>query len=332
MKKCFSVLGTLFLVACQNQVTAPTPATQTTPQVSEEKVVVMLDWTPNTNHTGLFVAQEKGYFKDEGVSVEIQNLPDNASAADIVINNQAQFGIYFQDYMAKKLVKEAPITAVAAIVEHNTSGILVREGIENLRDLKGKTYGTWADPLELAMLETIATKDVYQDLKQVNNDAADSVVGLSNNLFDAAWIYYGWDGVLAQHENVKHKFFYAKDENTAFDFYSPIIIANNDYLKTNKEQARKVMKAIKKGYQFAIENPEEAANILMTHAPELAFKKEFVIASQKYLSAQYAKDANKWGEFDLDRWNAFYNWVNAQNIFEGKLLPQNAGVTNELLQ
>lgn len=328
MKKCLSVLATLFLVACQNQVQTQNE----TKQETQEKVVFMLDWTPNTNHTGLFVAQEKGFFKEEGVAVDIQNLPDNASAADIVINNQAQFGIYFQDYMAKKLVKEAPITAVAAIVEHNTSGILVKEDVQKLSDLTGKTYGTWADPLELAMLEKMVTPDVYKDIKQVNNDAADSIIGISNGLFDAAWIYYGWDGVLAQHEKMPHNFFYAKDENTAFDFYSPIIIANNDYLASHKEQARKVLNAIKKGYQFAIENPEEAADILVKHAPELASKKEFVVNSQRYLSSRYAESKDKWGEFDLDRWNAFYDWVNQQNIFEGKTLPTNAGVTNEFIK
>ena len=57
-----------------------------------------------------------------------------------------------------------------------------------------------------------------------------------------------------------------KDYVKEFDYYSPVIIANNDYLKDNKEEARKVIQAIKKGYQYAMDHPEEAADILIKNA------------------------------------------------------------------
>ena len=91
-----------------------------------EKIDFILDWTPNTNHTGLYVAKEKGYFKEAGLDVDIK-LPPEDSSSDLIINGKAPFGIYFQDSMAKKLDKGAGITAVAAIVEHNTSGIISRK-------------------------------------------------------------------------------------------------------------------------------------------------------------------------------------------------------------
>ena len=79
------------------------------------------------------------------------------SSSDLVINGKAPFAIYFQDYMAKKLEKGAGITAVAAIVEHNTSGIISRksDNVSSPKDLVGKKYGTWNDPTELAMLKTL---------------------------------------------------------------------------------------------------------------------------------------------------------------------------------
>ena len=67
---------------------------------------------------------------------------------------------------------------------------------------------------------------------------------------------------------------------------SPVIIANNDYLKSHKEEAKKFIQAVKKGYQYAIEHPEEAADILIKQAPALANQRDFVLASQKYLSSQ----------------------------------------------
>ena len=112
-------------------------------QEEAKTIDFILDWTPNTNHTGLYVALEKGYFEEEGVKVDIK-LPSEDSSSDLVINGKAPFAIYFQDSMAKKLEKGADITAVAALVENNTSGIISAgdAGILSPKDLVGKKYGT----------------------------------------------------------------------------------------------------------------------------------------------------------------------------------------------
>ena len=86
------ILGFVFLSACQNSVKQSSS--------SLKKIDFILDWTPNTNHTGLYVAKEKGYFKDAGLDVDIK-LPPEDSSSDLIINGKAPFGIYFQDSMAK---------------------------------------------------------------------------------------------------------------------------------------------------------------------------------------------------------------------------------------
>jgi len=253
----------------------------------DKKIDFILDWSPNTNHTGLYVAQEKGYFKEAGVDVDIK-LPPEDSSSDLIINGKAPFGIYFQDSMAKKLDKGAEITAVAAIVEHNTSGIISKKsvGITGPKDLAGKKYGTWNDPVELGMLKTLVESQggQFDEVEKVPNNDSNSITPIENGLFDAAWIYHGWDGIMAQTQGMDTNFFYMKDYVKEFDYYSPVIIANNDYLKKNPDEAKKVLQAIKKGYQYAMEHPEEAADILIKHAPELKNKRDFVLASQKYFN------------------------------------------------
>lgn len=315
-------IATLGLTAC----------TTATKQKETKTIDFILDWTPNTNHTGLYVALEKGYFEDAGVTVDIK-LPSEDSSSDLVINGKAPFAIYFQDSMAKKLEKGAGITAVAAIVEHNTSGILsaADKNITSPKELVGKKYGTWNDPIELAMLETLVNEEGgnFEKVQKVPNTDANSITPIANNVFDAAWIYKGWDGVMAEQEGLQTNFFYLTDYSKAFDYYSPVIIANNDYLNEHEEEAKKVLQAIKKGYQYAIENPDESGEILIKHAPELASQKEFVLASQRYLSSQYASDPEKWGEFDADRWNAFYNWAYEKGILESDMKDQ--GFSNHYL-
>ncbi|CQR23916.1 nitrate/sulfonate/bicarbonate ABC transporter periplasmic protein [Streptococcus varani] len=298
----------------------------------DDTIDFILDWTPNTNHTGLYVALDKGYFEEEGVKVDIK-LPSEDSSSDLVINGKAPFVVYFQDFMAKKLEKGAGITAVAALVEHNTSGIISagEANIKSPKDLVGKKYGTWNDPIELAMLETLVSEEGgdFATVEKVPNTDANSITPIANKMFDAAWIYYGWDGIMAEQEGMKTNYFYLRDFAPEFDYYSPVIIANNDYLKEHPDQAKKVLKAIKKGYQYAIENPKESAEILIKHAPALENQKEFVLASQEYLSKHYASNPEKWGEFDADRWNAFYAWAYKKGILESDL--KNQGFSNDYL-
>ena len=289
MKK---IIISLFAAILAISLTACGTANKNTEEKKLKKVDFILDWAINTNHTGLYVAKEKGYFAEEGIDLDIKPAPED-STSDLIINNKAPFGIYYQDSMANKLSKGAGITAVAAIIEHNTSGII--------------------------------------SLKKNNIKDANSITPLENGLFDAAWIYYAWDGKLAESMNLDINYFYLKDFNKDLDYYSPVIIANNDYLKENKEEAKKVLRAIKKGYVYAIGHPEEAADILIKNAPELKDKRNFIIESQKYLSKQYATNKDHWGEFDANRWNAFYRWINDNNIVE-KPLADNTGFSNDYIK
>lgn len=320
-----AALSVLTLVACS--------PSQKSADKKGKTIDIILDFSPNTNHTGLYVAQELGYFDKEGVTVDIK-LPPEDSTSDLIINNKAPFGIYFQDSMANKLAKGAPITAVAAIIEHNTSGIISTQaaGIKAPKDMAGKKYGTWNDPIELAMMENLLKKQGadFKSVELVPNTDSNAITAMENGLFDSAWIFHAWDGVMAENKGMETNFFYLKDYASELDYYTPVIIANNDYLKDNPEEAKKVLTAIKKGYQYAMDNPEEAANILIKHAPELEGQEDFIIASQKYLADQYATDKDKWGYIEPERWNNFYKWVNDNKLTE-KPLAENQGFSNDYL-
>ena len=93
----------------------------------------------------------------------------------------------------------------------------------------------------------------------------------------------------------------------ALDYYTPVIIANNDYLKDNAEYARKFIKATARGYEYAIANPREAADILMEENPELAVDSELIYASMEVLKGEYKSDAPQWGYIDQARWDAFFD-------------------------
>ena len=93
--------------------------------------------------------------------------------------------------------------------------------------------------------------------------------------------------------------------------------------------AKKVLRAIKKGYEYAIANPEEAAKILVKNAPEL--KLELVTESQKWLASKYKADAAEWGVIDQSRWDLFYEWLFKNSLIK-KEIPKGYGFSNDYLK
>ena len=300
-----------------------------------KKITFVLDWTPNTNHTGLYVALEKGWFEEAGLEVEVVQPPEDG-AEMLVASGKAQFGVSFQDSLAPALVgKDAlPITAVAAVIQHNTSGIVSRkgEGMDTPKGLEGKQYATWDLPVEKATIKTVMEADGgdFDKVKLIPSTVTDEVSALQSKAVDAIWIFYAWAGIACEIAGLDTDYFAFADIDPVFDYYTPVIIAGNDFLKNEPEAAKAFLSALAKGYEYAIQNPTDAADILMKAAPELKSNSELVYASQKYLAEQYTADAAQWGMFDADRWNGFFNWLNENGLVEASI-PENTGFTNDYL-
>jgi len=301
-------------------------------EAPKEKIRIVLDWTPNTNHTGLFVAAAKGFFAEQGLEVEIMQPPEGG-AETLVGAGDAEFGISFQDSLAPNFASEnqVPVTAVAALIQHNTSGIisLKEKGIDTPAKMAGHSYATWDMPVEKAIIKKIVEEDggKFEDIKMIPSTVTDVVTALQTDV-DAVWVFYAWDGIATKVKGIETNYLNFADYGTELDFYSPVLVANNDFLKNNPETVKKALAAIKKGYEYSIENPEDAAQALLEAAPEL--DASLVKESQKWLSDQYIADAKQWGYIDQTRWDGFYGWLFQNKLIEREI-PKGTGFTNEFL-
>jgi ABC-type nitrate/sulfonate/bicarbonate transport system substrate-binding protein len=301
---------------------------------SARKITFCLDYTPNTNHTGIYVAQAKGYFKDEGLTVKVVQ-PADGTAEAMIGSGQAQLGVSYQDYIANALSSKNPVAieAVAAIIQHNTSGIMSRkaDGITSAKKMEGHTYATWSMPVEQATIKQVMESDGgdFDKLKMVPYEVDDEVAGLKANMFDCVWVYEGWavQNAKVQHYDVNYFSFVSMDK--VFDFYTPVIAANDDFAKKYPDVVKAFVRAAKRGYEYAIKHPKAAGDILLDAAPELSA--DLVQASAKYLADQYQADAKSWGVIDKSRWDAYFEWLNDKNLVENKL-DVNSGWTMDYLE
>lgn len=320
--------------------TQPADSTEPTEQPAEpteqpaelKEITVVLDWVPNTNHTGLYVALEEGYFEDEGLKVNIIQ-PTEGGSADLIAAGQGEFGISYQEQVtyARTSANPLPVKAIAAILQHNTSGFAspVDKEILSPKDFEGKKYGGWNSPMEEAILKgMMSLEDAdFSKLEMISVGAIDYFTAVTEHV-DFTWIYYGWDGVAAEVKDFPINFIKLQDVDPRLDSYTPVIVANEELLNSDPELAKSFLKATAKGYQFAIENPEAAVEHLLANAPEV--DREIATASQKYLANEYAEEGEAWGEMELKMWEDYAAWMHEKGLIETEL---NAGeaFTNEFL-
>lgn len=297
---------------------------------SLKDVTLVLDWTPNTNHTGLYVAKEKGYFKEQGLNVEII-MPGEAGADQLVASEKADFGISAQEALTKARVQDIPVVSIAAIIQHNTSGFASPQdkNIDSPKDFEGKTYGGWGAPVEKEVISSL--------MKQENADAEKvEIVNMGNTDFftaverdvDFAWIYYGWTGVEAELRGKDLNMIYLTDYSEKLDYYTPVLTTNQKHIDEDPELVKDFTKAVSQGYQYAIDEPKKSADILIDAVPDL--DPELVKASQEWLSPKYQDDAEQWGIQNQETWQNYADWMYENDLLDQELKASEA-FTNEFL-
>ena len=298
------------------------------------KLTFVLDYTPNTNHTGIYAAIAKGYYAEEGLDVEVVQPPEDGADA-LVGAGKAQLGMSYQDVMANYLGSDdpLPVTAVAATIQHNTSGIISRQGdgITRPKGMEGKRYATWDQDVEKAIIKSVVTTDGgdFSKVQLIPASSSDEVTGLKANEFDCVWCYEAWAVQNAKVQDFSYDYFSFRDIDSVFDYYTPVIIANNDFLKDQPDVAKAFLRATKKGFEYAEQNADAAAQILVDAAPEV--DPALAKMSQEFLADQYTAEASSWGVIDSERWAKFYAWMNENGLTPVKL-DEAAGFTMDYLE
>ncbi|WP_159499044.1 ABC transporter substrate-binding protein [Microbacterium sp. 18062] len=255
-----------------------------------------LDWTPNTNHTGLYVAINKGYFEDAGIEVEV--LPYNNSSPEVLIDaGQAEFGIGFQNASSVVMAAGADVQSVLAVEQSWTTAISVladRDDIQSPADLDGLVYGGFGTPSEEATVGAV--------IQGAGGTGEFESVILGTTAYEALYSgdvdftvpFVAWEGIEAEHRGVELKNFSYTDYGFP-DNYQVIVVGNGTWMADNPEITTAFVQALARGYEDAIEDPAGTAAILQEENADVLTDLDFLIESQEMLSENYMLDEN--GEF-----------------------------------
>jgi ABC-type nitrate/sulfonate/bicarbonate transport system substrate-binding protein len=291
-----------------------------------ETVRVALDWTPNTNHTGLFVAQQEGWFREAGL--DVQFLPYNNTSPDTLVSSgAAEFGVSFQDSFTFSKAAGAEITSVMAILQHWATQIAVRADrpdITSPRDLDGKTYGGFG-----AAYEEPKMRAVIQD---AGGAGTFHTVVLGTAAYEALYAgqvdftepFVAWEGIEAEMRGQPLKTFSYTDYGFP-DAYNVLLIGNSPWLSAHPDLAAKFVQAAQRGYQLAADDPDRAAKLLIDANPGAFTEPELVTRSQHMLADRFLRDeSGRVGTQTPQMWAGYSGWVFDSGVLTG---PDGAQLT-----
>lgn len=312
---------------------APTEEASATDTPTEEmrSVTVMLDWTPNTNHIGIYAAEAEGYYDEVGLDVSI--IEPTGGVEAIVAEGQAQFGFSYAEALLPARLAGVGVTSIAAVLPHNESSLmsLASAEITRPRDFEGQRYGGFGGQLERQLIESLVACDggdpSLVEFVEVGN--VDYIPGMEQDRFDFVWVFEGWDVIRARGlEGVEITTLPFIDYTECIpDWYTPVIVTDDDLIADDPELVRAFLDATTRGYQFAIDEPDAAATALLEAAPEL--DEQLVRDSAAYLADRFVDDL-AWGEQREEIWLEFELFLREAALLESEVDSGEAH-TNEFL-
>lgn len=283
-----------------------------------------LDWTPNTNHTGIYVAMEKGWYRDEGIDLKILPYSDSVSSDILVATDKADAGVGFTESIVSDAGAGSNVVSLASIIAHNTSIIAVRKdsGVTSPKDLDGKIFGGFGAPYEKAVMGQVIKNAGGQGNFKVVTVNTSPLQALKDKTIDFAWVFKGWEGIQAEREGLQLTTFNLTDYGIP-DYSTPNIISSPATINSKEDLLKRFMAATARGYEYARQYPDKAAKILIDSAsPGIFPDTQMVYESQRFLSPRYQDKGKAWGVQNADFWHKYPQFmVDKGTVLDAKGKP-----------
>ena len=297
------------------------------------KVTVVLDWTPNTNHSGVYLARQDGLYRKAGLDVEIIE-PDASGGLPQMAAGNAQFAFSYAEQLLPARAQGTRAVSVAAVLRTNTSSLVAPadRGIRRPRDLSGRTYGTYGGAIERPLIDALVRCDGGDpsSVKFVDVGNSDYSVGFHKHEYDAVWVFDGWDVIRMR--DIQHlpitTIPFRDHLDCIPDWYTPIIATTERIATSDPGLVRSFLAATAAGYRAAAADPARAADALLAAVPES--DRNLVERSARFLAPFYLQADGQWGSQRPSVWRRFDAFLRAEHIITGGP-PVSTAFTNAFL-
>ncbi len=276
-----------------------------------------LDWYPNANHLGLFIAQEKGYFRQENLDVTLYTPVDPSTVLQTVGSGTDDFGISYQPDVLLARAQGVPVVSVAGLVPHPLNCVIALKssGITRPRDLVGKKVGYPAIPTNEPLLGTMLKTDGARGLQDVElvNVGFDLVPALLSRRVDAiVGAYWTHESIVLEHQG--HPVHIMRVEEWGVpDYYELVLVTNESTIKSKPEIITRFLRAVRRGYEDAAQDPQAGVDILLK-GTKAEVDEKIERPGAALLAPLWKTDKTPFGMQDAAKWESFTQWLQANGL------------------
>lgn len=314
-KKIFSILLSFTLImitGCSNE--------------GLQEVTLMLDYTPNTNHSGVYVALKEGIYEDYGIDLKILQ-PGDIPVSTAVSQQQVDFAFTYQEDVEYSHDKDLDVISIMTIYQENLSGFVTKDlSVTSPKNFEGKTYCGWGSPTEEAIIKSVMEikGGDFDELKIALTQTG--FIGSDLEECQIFWEFENWANVQADLDGVEYNYFPLSDY--MIDFYTPVIVTSNNLIENDPSLVANFAHATQEGYLLAAEDPDLAAQDFLEY--NATYDEEFIQNSQEISSSNYLDKNNNFGIQEDQVWSDFHDWMLKNNIIENDF-DYTKEYTNEFL-
>ncbi|MBI9017061.1 MAG: ABC transporter substrate-binding protein [Phycisphaerae bacterium] len=232
------------------------------PRQKLDKVSMQLPWHHEFQFAGYYAAQIKGYYAKEGLDVEIRDRNFNQYPIDAVLSGEADFGSSTSELIYLRM-QGKPVVALACIMQHSPLALVMRKdsGITTLEELIGKTIAMEGDYRDAEMLATFKNEGIAIEKMTIAKKTA-GVEHLIDGSIDARMSYLSDQPFALREKGIEPQVI--RPVNYGIDFYGDTLFTSQSQIKNHPERVRVFRRASLRGWEYAMENPEEIIDYIIT--------------------------------------------------------------------
>ena len=281
-------------------------------------ISLALDWYPNSNHAGIYAALEEGYFDEENLNLEVYTPSDPTAIISSVASGRDEFGLSYAPDILRAQSVGLEIVSVLSIAQHPLNSIMtLRERkINSPKDLEGLKIGYPGIPSNKAMLETVLNSEgLTIDDVEILDVGFELVRALISGSVDAIiGAYWTHESIVMDLQGFEVDVMRLEEWGVP-DYYELVLIVNKDFLVNNDSEVEKMISAFSKGYEYAINHPEDSINSIIKIAGKEIVEEDVEQKGIKLLIPIWS-DSIKFGYQDLQKWEETYNWMKKNEFLE----------------
>ena len=239
------------------------------PAPAADKVTLMLDWFVNPDHAPIVVAQEKGFFAEEGLEVEVVAPADPADPPKLVAAGKADYAITYQPQLHLQVHEGLPLTRVGTLIATPLNCLMVKaDGPKDIADLKGRKIGYSVSGVEEALVGAILRTAglTLQDVEMINVNWSLSPALIAGQVDATIGAYRNFELTQMRLEGAEGRCFFI--EESGVPTYDELVFVANP-ATLDKDRTARFLHAVERGAQYMVNHPDEAWALFSATAPDL---------------------------------------------------------------